>query len=359
MVCFVGQFSLTFRAHDINIIFKVKRIFMEQLKILNTPERIKAVSDPRRLAILRWLMTQPMTISQLGREFNKPPSWIRHHIKVLEAVGLVHIDKIQVANGYIEKYYRADAGGYLLRQLIIPSESNVNTLIGIGSHDLALEIILEHQQRLSAQSRVVYLSHGSLEGLISLRQGLAQFSGCHLFDPVTREYNQPFVSHLFPDKSFKLVTLANRIQGLIFATGNPKAIHGLNDLIRKDITIINRNRGSGTRLWLDQQIKALAISPDQIHGYESEAKDHIEVVRIIQEGSADAGIGIKAAAISAGLGFIPLFIERFDLVFSSEQFENIAVRQLVDLISSKVSRDILESLPGYETNQTGVVIEIS
>ncbi len=332
---------------------------MGQLEILDTSERIKAVTDPRRLAILRRLMLQPMTISQLGRNFKKPASWIRYHIRVLESVGLVHLDRIQMAKGYLEKYYRADAGGYLLRQLIIPSESDVNILVGIGSHDLALEKILENQQRLSAPSRVFYLSQGSLEGLIALRQGIAQFSGCHLFDPVTQEYNRPFVSHLFPDISFRLVTLANRIQGLIFAPGNPKAIHGLTDLFRKDIKFVNRNQGSGTRLWLDQQIKALAISPNQIQGYETVANNHMEVVRVIQEGNADAGIGIQAAAMKAGMGFIPLFIERFDIVFSSDQFENSAVRQLVELISSKDSRNILESFSGYETNQTGMVIEIS
>jgi len=332
---------------------------MDSLKLLEKSARIKAVSDPRRLAILRSLMDQPMTISQLGREFKKPASWIRHHIKVLESVGIVHIDKIQVASGYIEKYYRADARGYLLRQLIIPASLGANTLIGIGSHDLALEKILERQRLLSGSSRILYLAQGSLEGLITLRQGLTQFSGCHLFDPVTQEYNRPFVTHLFPDMAFRLVTLANRIQGLIFAHGNPKGIHGLNDLSRKDVKIINRNRGSGTRLWLDQQIKGLAISPNQIQGYDTEANDHMQVTRKIQEGSADLGIGIQAAAVKAGLGFIPLFIERFDLVFLSDQFENTAVQQFIDLLSSKETRDILESQSGYETNQTGMVIEIS
>jgi putative molybdopterin biosynthesis protein len=91
---------------------------------------------------------------------------------------------------------------------------------------------------------------GSLDGLIALRQGLAHLTGCHLLDIDSGEYNLPYVRHLFPERSMKLVTLAHREQGLMLAAGNPRQIHGIDDLRRGEVSFINRNPGSGTRLWL-------------------------------------------------------------------------------------------------------------
>ncbi len=131
---------------------------------------------------------------------------------------------------------------------------------------------------------VVALTNGSLDGLILLRQGLSQMAGCHLFDPVQREYNRPFVAHLFPDRPMALVTLAERVQGLVFQSGNPKHIRDLSDFARSDVVIRNRNRGSGTRLWLDASLQLLGIPAEAVQGYPSEVSTHTQLARAVHRG---------------------------------------------------------------------------
>jgi putative molybdopterin biosynthesis protein len=303
-------------------------------------------------------MNRPMTISQIGRVLGKPPSWVRHHVKVLEFAGLISIDKIQVTEGYIEKYYQANAKALLIRQLVLSEYSREKTLIGIGSNDIALERILEVHRRKTGTSSIDYISDGSLNGLIALRQGIAQFTGCHLFDPVSKEYNRTFVQHLFPGKSLKLITFAHRTQGIIILPGNPKQVKDLFDFLRSDITIINRNQGSGTRIWLDQQIKSLGISQNQIQGYKNEVNEHAELVNAILRGIADAGIGVQAAAVASGLDFQPLFTERFDLVIDSDMFNTPSFIQLLDTLSDEKSNRNFYALPGYDTRQTGTIIDL-
>ncbi|GAH42685.1 unnamed protein product, partial [marine sediment metagenome] len=105
---------------------------------------------------------------------------------------------------------------------------------------------------------------GSLAGLVALRQGIAHLSGCHLYDSETSIYNQPYIKHILPDRQIKMVTLAHRTQGLLIKRGNPKQVSGLHDVARHDITFLNRNCGSGTRIWFDNKLKEIGKSIDLI-----------------------------------------------------------------------------------------------
>jgi putative molybdopterin biosynthesis protein len=331
---------------------------MKQFDTIDMLSRIKLMADQRRLAILKTLMDRSMTLSQLGRAFNKQPSWIRHHVKVLEKAGLVQVDRIQISDGYIEKYYQASARAYLLKQLIIPERPGFDSLVCLGSHDLGLELVFNAYQEKAKYSRIVYVPNGSLDGLIALRQGMAQFSGCHLFDPISGEYNSTFVRHFFPDRQVRLITLTHRTQGLIFIPGNPKQITNLADLSREDIRIVNRIPGSGTRIRFEQQIQDQGIPSAQINGYANEVGDHYDLVSAIRSGKADVGLGLQAAAFKAGLDFLPLFSERYDLVIPLDQFENPEIQRFFESITAKKSRKILENLPGYDPSQAGTIVRI-
>ena len=191
---------------------------------------------------------------------------------------------------------------------------------------------------------------GSLDGLVTLRQGLCHLSGCHLLD-VTGEYNLPFIRHFFPDRPVMVFTLAQREQGLMTVSGNPKTILSLADLVRSDVTMINRNPGSGTRLWLDRQLQALNIPVVNIKGYENVVRTHTECASLVKEGKADVALGLHAAAFQHNLGFIPLFQERYDLIIPQEQIK--LLQPLLDTIQTKAFRHSLESLVGYDTTHTG------
>jgi putative molybdopterin biosynthesis protein len=199
---------------------------------------------------------------------------------------------------------------------------------------------------------------GSLDGLIALRQGFSHMAGCHLLDPVGGDYNTSYVRHFFPDQRMHVMTLAHRQQGLLIAPGNPHAIRGLADLLREDITFINREHGSGTRLWLDQQITALGLDPVQIKGYQTEVNTHTQVAEAVRQGHAKTGLAVLAAARQAGLDFLPLFEERFDLVIPDDEYNSALLLPILDVLQSSRFRRSLEKLGGYNALETGKEIRL-
>ncbi len=319
---------------------------MDPVETLHAFEQIKLLADRRRLAVLRLLMAGPATLSQLAVELEQSPAWVRHHLKVLEGAGLVELSEVRTTGTVTEKFYRARAGALLLQELVLPAGKK-RAVIFSGSHDLALEGIAE---RLTRQISMLSLPVGSLDGLIHLRQGLCQVSGSHLLD-ASGEYNVPYVRHLFPDHRMELVTLANRTQGWMVAPGNPKAIQGIPDLTQGNVQFVNRNPGSGTRLWLDGQLARLGIDGKSVRGYAHEVRTHTEAAALIQSGKADCALGLQAAAVQHELQFIPLFEERYDLVFLRENEKPLA--PLLDYLPSAAFRRELCSLAGYNPAHSG------
>lgn len=133
--------------------------------------------------------------------------------------------------------------------------------------------------------------------------------------------------------------------------GNPKAIHSLADLARGDVRLINRNRGSGTRLWFDWQLRQLGIAPEQIQGYVWEAFTHRQCALAVKNQKADVALGVEAAAREESLDFIPLFQERYDLTFFSEFVSDYL--PLLDHLTSATFRQALRALPGYDSSESG------
>jgi putative molybdopterin biosynthesis protein len=323
---------------------------MQSFEHISGLSQLKIISDPRRLSILKQLMDAPATLTQLGKALGEHPAWIRHHLKLLEQAGLVELSTIKISDGYIEKYYQSKAGAYLLQELVLPEKPGKQTVVLSGSHDLALEMLANIS---GGDLNVITLPVGSLDGLVALRQGLCLAAGCHLYDMPSGDYNTPFVRHFFPDKKMALLTLAHREQGLIVAPGNPLKIHGIQDITRQDLRFINRNPGSGTRLWLDAQFAELGILPGQVNGYSDEATTHTAVAVAIQAGRAQVGLGIRAAASSYQLGFIPLFHERYDLVIPHELLAQKMLSPLFDTFYSGDFRHQVENLGGYDVSHLG------
>ncbi len=325
---------------------------MPELTHLRSYEHLKLVADPRRLAILQHLMAQPATLTQLGQALGEHPAWIRHHLRRLEQAGLVEVVETRRTHGAQERYYRARAGGYLLQELILPQTSGRPVIVFSGSHDLAVERLAAE---LAPHLDVLTLPVGSLDGLANLRLGLGHIAGCHLLDP-QGEYNLSFIRSLFPDRAVHVVTLAHRMQGLMLAPGNPMRIRSLNDLTRPDVTFLNRNPGSGTRLWLDRQLASGGIYSSAIRGYERQVNTHTACALAVAAGEADVALGLEASAAHAGLGFLPLFHERYDLVIPDDQLP--VVQPLIDKLATGAFRRWSTSLAGYEMGHAGEEIRL-
>ncbi len=251
---------------------------MQPLGTINRQDQIAALSDEHRLAILRRLMCGPSTISRLGRDFERHPAWIRHHIKRLEAAGLVEPAGERTTRNYTEKFYRASASALAVHMLIAPDPGAKRLLVALGSDDFALQLLTEAFNEMPGDFQIVASSVGSLDGLVALRQGLADVAGCHLFDAAADDYNVPYLRHLFPDRAVDVVTLAHREQGLMQAPGDKRKI-AIEDLADSRVRFVNRNPGSGTRVWLDARLRELGIPRERVKGYDIELRTHGEVAR--------------------------------------------------------------------------------
>ena len=148
-----------------------------------------------------------------------------------------------------------------------------------------------------------------------------------------------------------LITLAYRTQGLMVAAGNPKGVRSASDLAQAGLRFINRNPGSGTRLWLDGELERLGIPPEKIDGYEHVVNTHTECARAIASGQVDVALGLQASALQFDLDFIPLFEERYDLVLPREQEG--ALSPLLEHIQTAAFRRDLNTLTGYNTAHSG------
>jgi len=224
----------------------------------------------------------------------------------------------------------------------------------VGSHDLALNILLDLLRQRVDGLKTEVTHAGSLGGLIALQEERADLAGTHLLDEETGEYNYPYVKRVLPGRELAIVNLSFRVQGLMFAKGNPRKVRGLVDLKRPDIVFINRQKGSGTRVLLDLQLKRQGISPDDIKGYDNEMNTHLEVASNIAKGSADVGLGIEAAALSCGIAFMPMFRERYDLVIPMANYRSRLFAPMLEIIASDEFKKIVDKVGGYDTSQTGV-----
>ncbi len=324
---------------------------MRKVEAVQSFDKIKLLADSRRMEILRLLMASPATLTQLARTLKRSPAWIRHHILALESADLVEAGEIRKTGKVTEKFYRARSDALLLQEIILP-KTKKPAVIFSGSHDLAIEGIAE---TLSKHVTLLSLSVGSLDGLINLRQGLCQVSGSHLLDE-TGEYNTPFVRRFFPDRPLEIITFAYRTQGLMLSSGNPRGLRKIADIAQPNVRFVNRNAGSGTRLWLDSELRRLNIPAEKVNGYDKVVRTHSEAASLIESGKADAALGLQAAAHQHGLDFIPLFEERYDLVLPRENEKTLL--PLLDYLQTAAFRAELSALTGYNPSHSGEQIPL-
>lgn len=231
--------------------------------------------------------------------------------------------------------------------------SSRNTIYIVGSHDLALSLLVSQLTNRNPGMRVEVTHAGSLGGLIALQEERADVAGIHLLDEETGEYNYPYIRHILPGREVAVVHLAYRIQGLMFKKDNPKGISGFVDLKRPDIVLVNRQKGSGTRVLLDFQLRHHGIMPSEVTGYSNEVDTHFAVATAIVRGQADVGLGIEAAAINSDLGFFPLLRERYDLVMPVSKYRSRLIAPLLEMIASEDFKKLVVGTGGYDTSQTG------
>ena len=233
-----------------------------------------------------------------------------------------------------------------------------NNIIVTGSHDLILDILRNELQEEFSDFNLVSFNVGSMGGLLALKQTRTHLATAHLLDPESGEYNLPYIKKMLPQRELKVVNLTYREQGIMVKRGNPKNIKGIDDLVKKDIKFINRQKGSGTRVLLDYLLKKKGINPLDIPGYSQEEYTHLMVASAVAEGNVDTGLGILSAARVFGLDFVPVIKERYDIIIPKEYYSSLKIQKILTIIKSRKFKKKVLSLGGYDLSQSGKVIEV-
>ncbi len=285
--------------------------------------------------------------------------------------GKVVATPIQRGAGIITSLTRADGilqipqeqegieeGADVRIRLLRPRNQIDFTLVMIGSHDNAIDLIANEIRARDGRIRLSSSNVGSLGGLMAIRRSLAHFAGSHLLDTETGEYNYAYIERYLKGKAVRLVKLAMREQGLLVRKGNPRNITGIDDLISPDVSFINRQAGAGTRVLFDYLLQQRGISPESVKGYDQEEFTHMAIAVSVLSGRADAGMAIYSSARALNLDFIPVGRERYDLIIPESAWDDFKTCCLMDVIVSDEFRRLLTSMGGYDPTESGRVMGI-
>ena len=242
---------------------------------------------------------------------------------------------------------------------LLKDREAVQHKVVVGGCDPAMFLLAEHVGKHDKENLVPCLM-GSSIALAALKRGEIHVAGIHLADDRSGAWNLPDLKRSIGGMDCMVVTFAHWEEGLIVRQGNPKKIRGVADLSRPNVRLINREKGSGARRLLDRQLHVAGIPTGRVRGYGDEVSSHLEVASRVKAGLADAGIGVRAAASIFGLDFVPLQRERYDLIIPKTYYETLSgLRALLDLIVTKPFRDEIEALGGYDTRESGKIVEMA
>jgi molybdate-binding protein/DNA-binding XRE family transcriptional regulator len=244
-----------------------------------------------------------------------------------------------------------------VRVQLLKDREAVGRKIVIGGCDPAMFLAAEHL-RVRGKHGLAPCLMGNGLALAALKRGEVHAAGIHRADEQAGTSERGELTSSLGGSDCTVVTFAHWEEGLIVPQGNRKKIRTIADLIRPDARIVNREAGSGARRLLDRELKSAGIPFARVKGYSDVVFSHFEVASRVKAGLADAGIGVRAAAMIRGLDFVPLQRERYDLVIPKAHYQSLpGLDTLLDLIVGRVFRDELEALGGYDTRDTGKVVE--
>ena len=229
-------------------------------------------------------------------------------------------------------------------------------LLACGSNDPILDMLQTSMKKTYPEFLILSANTGSTEGLKALNSGYTDLAWSHLLDPKSGQYNIPFLPEYVPDVKAVVVNLFHRELGLIMAPKNPFRVKGFGDLGKKGVRLVNRQKGSGTRVLLDHHLRELKIAPSSIDGYDNEVYTHFEVGLSILSKEADAGVATIAVARLLGLPFIPIARESFDMILEQKTFFHRGIQAFIETLNSKEFRQRVEPVGAYDFRDSGKIL---
>jgi len=251
---------------------------------------------------------------------------------------------------------RAQIDAWLAASSSAPAAGSATTASGAaapviaGSHDPLLEWAVRE-----AACGLAILACGSRAGVERLARNEAVVAALHWRDAASGEDNVPLIRALLPAADVVAFEWARRSQGLLVAVGNPLSITSLEGLAKRKARVVMRQPEAGSHRLFEHLLRAAGVAPAALQTTARPARAETDLAAAIAEGRADAGFGIEAAARAHGLTFIPLAVERLDLVTRRrDAFEPPFQSLLVFTRTAEFMRGA-KALRGYDVSGTGRV----
>ncbi|MEK5232252.1 helix-turn-helix transcriptional regulator [Lysinibacillus sp. FSL K6-0232] len=256
---------------------------------------------------------------------------------------------------------RADLQSYIQKRKTgttppaVASPSQNKQKIIISGQDFVLDLLAKYIEK--RQSMKVLRSHeGSLNGVMAMYNGDCDIASLHMYDGDSNDYNIPYLKKIFVSHAFIVINVITRKAGFYVQKGNPLHIHSFEDFKTKSFRLINREKGSGTRTLLDEQLRIQQIAPSTIKGYDNEGMSHIDVASTVANGHADIGIGIEKIAKLMNVDFIPIIQERYDIVLFKTAENELLIRMIKEILTAADFQAEVAALGDYDITQMGQVI---
>lgn len=312
---------------------------------------IEAILSRRVMSSLKYLEFVRVKLGYVGEKLIATP--LNRGAGV--TMSLVKADGVLEVPQSVEGY---EAGSKVEIKLLKTEEEIRNTIVCIGSHDPIIDTAADLLHLKKSQYFLSSAHVGSMGGIMALKSEEAHIAPIHLLDMEGGEYNISYIKKYLGDKDIALIKGVNRIQGIMVAKNNPLNINSLNDIASNNLRFINRQRGSGTRLFLDYKLKTLGINEKDINGYGREEFTHLGVAAAIAAKDADCGLGIYSAAMLMGLDFIPLGNEEYDFAIPNEFLKLDMIKEFLEVIKSQSFKEALDKFGGYDYTNIGKIINI-
>jgi putative molybdopterin biosynthesis protein len=314
---------------------------MDEKKAL-TAEDVAEILDVSKSTIYGLVRNGEIGFYKVGRKLRFTESHVRDYIEKHGAIG-----SAQTESGLSA----LDEGRYF--DLSIDRRNGSGFII--CGQDLVLDILSNTMRMHGVAALRAYI--GSYDSLVSLYHDRVSVATSHLWDGVSDDYNTPYVRYILPGIRCVVINVTYRTQGLYVAQGNPKGIRSWKDFARDDITMINREKGAGSRVLLDENLKLLGIYGSQIKGYGNENQSHLTVASAVGRGDADVAVGNENIARQVeNIDFIPLKRERYDIVVKKEHLELPEISTMLKILRSDRFRNEFKGIGGYDISDMGKVM---
>lgn len=231
----------------------------------------------------------------------------------------------------------------------LPELQDNVVLMGCGA---GLGLLADLLNRLPGAGRFVWLPRTSTAALAALHAQHTHVAGVHLVDPRTGEANVADVRRVVRGQRVTLVTLGRWEAGLVVRPLDAGRVRGAQDLGRRGLRVVGRERGAGATRLLEHTVKAQGLPAAVATNPALVVSGPMDVARAIAMGAGDVGVATRDAAEALGLGFVPLTEERYDLAVSSEGLGDPRLARLFDVLSSRAFRRELGAL-GYDVSEAG------